>query len=287
MLTAFARPEKLGPDRIQWDTDGGMRLDLVGLVDFPNAHRGLQHAHPFWELIFIGGGKGRFHLEDQVKTCAADDILLVHPGMKHRFEAANSDTLEQFYIGFSFDFPLQASHSLALPFTLPSGSSADRIKADLRQSLDRLKQSGGQQDIGAIRSRLLHVMSSVVGFLTASDPGKENLDASHYGSLVRSAEEYLQANLRTAVTVRDLARHFCLSPKYFGEIFKSRTGHSVKEYQRNIRMERAMELLRDSSLSITKIAEEVGLEDQAYFSRVFKSRYQIPPRQIRNRPVTA
>lgn len=42
-----------------------------------------------------------------------------------------------------------------------------------------------------------------------------------------------------------------------------------------------MELLHDSDLKITDIAHEVGMEDLAYFSRVFKKQYQLSPRRLR------
>jgi two-component system response regulator YesN len=98
---------------------------------------------------------------------------------------------------------------------------------------------------------------------------------------VRRAKEFLQANLRSRDTVRDLAERFGLSPQYFGELFKKETGMTVKEYQTKIRTLRALELIRDSDLKITEIAESVGLEDLAYFSRVFKKQFRLAPRQMR------
>jgi AraC-like DNA-binding protein len=103
------------------------------------------------------------------------------------------------------------------------------------------------------------------------------------GSPVLLAREFLQTDLKGRHDVQDLAHRFCLSPQYFGEIFKRETGVSVKEFQRECRLERAMALLREGALSITEVAAEVGLEDIAYFSRLFKRRYGIPPRQARSR----
>ena len=74
-MTAVAISDKDSRlNRMQWEADGGVRLDLLGFVSFPSGHRGALHSHPFWELIYIGGGKGFLHHGDKVRPCAAEEI---------------------------------------------------------------------------------------------------------------------------------------------------------------------------------------------------------------------
>jgi AraC-like DNA-binding protein len=230
-------------------------------------------------LIFIGAGEGRFVRDGVQQGCAREEIILVRPGERHQFLAGESDILEQLYLGFSFDFDVPENEGRGTPILLPSGPLADVLKSELRASLDRLKRNSGHDALAAVRGHLLAVISRVNGHVTAPEADAVPEDAK--GSLARLAREFLHANLSGKITVPAMARNFCLSPQYFGEVFKRETGLSVKEYQRNLRMDRAMELLRNTGLSITEVAEEVGLEDLAYFSRLFKLRFGIPPRQAR------
>jgi AraC-like DNA-binding protein len=286
MQSIFSEAKASDLKRIQWNSEGGIRLELLGLVDFPRDYRGALHTHSFWELIYINSGKGQVKLGDKVQACSADEILLVQPGTSHQFLASGLQSLEQFYVGFSFDFPLPEDHDHSELMSLPSGPFTDLVKSELKESLSRIKQYGDGPTSDAIRGRILPLVSRIIGFLTSFGTGYKVEEMGQYPSLIRMTKEYLMADLRKVKTVTELAHNFCLSPQYFGEIFKRQTGLSIKEYQRKIRMERAMELLRESSLSIMEIGEAVGFEDQAYFSRIFKNQYEVSPRKIRNPATT-
>jgi AraC-like DNA-binding protein len=54
----------------------------------------------------------------------------------------------------------------------------------------------------------------------------------------------------------------------------------VKEYQLRMRLTRARELMEDEGLSITAIAEKVGIENLPYFSRLFKREFHVSPSRV-------
>ena len=59
---------------------------------------------------------------------------------------------------------------------------------------------------------------------------------------------------------------------------KKRCGKSTSEYIRDLRLEKAMDLLiNDPDLNIAEIAFEVGFKDPNYFTRLFKEVYGKPP----------
>jgi AraC-like DNA-binding protein len=281
-LTA-SRAESL-INRIQWEADGGVRLDLLGFVRFPSEFRGVRHSHTFWELIFIGSGSGTIEIGTSVHACEDGDILLVRPGEMHRFQSSIGKPFDQLYIGFSFDFAMPDTLSDAPPRALPASAFTDLIRSELRENLANLRERDPAHPSEAIRGRLLAVVSRVIGHLASPEVHSTSPYRERYGSPVRLAREILHADPKGDKGVPDLARRFCLSPRYFGEIFKRDTGLSVKEYQRNCRLDKARELLRSGVLSVTEVAAEVGWEDLAYFSRLFKKRYGVSPRQARTLP---
>ena len=269
----------MGPlKRIQWDADGGIRVALLGFVRFPAGHRGELHSHPFWELIYIGEGAGVIQHGLQIFPCAAGEILLVSPEEKHRLQADASAPLDQLYLGFSFDFP-RGSMPDSPPRTIPRGPFSDLIRSELDESLASLRN---KNSVEIVRSRLLAVASRVIGFLLPSEGSSAGPDKNRSESPIPLAKEILHSDLKSKHSVPDLARRFHLSPQYFGELFKRDTGMSVKEFQRECRMEMAMALLRGGTFSITEVAAEVGLEDVAYFSRLFKRKFGMPPRLARS-----
>jgi AraC-like DNA-binding protein len=91
-------------------------------------------------------------------------------------------------------------------------------------------------------------------------------------------------------TVEELARACNLSRSAFAERFVARVGKPPATYLTHVRLDAATILLRDTSLPVALVAEQVGYTSEAAFSRAFKHRYGTPPsrwrRAIANSSVT-
>lgn len=72
-----------------------------------------------------------------------------------------------------------------------------------------------------------------------------------------------------------------ISPNYLRQMFKKVTGETFIEYLTNQRMKKAAELLRDNSLKISDITEQVGYSSQSYFTKCFKKYYNVTPTEYR------
>ncbi|OJY91845.1 MAG: hypothetical protein BGP14_23210 [Sphingobacteriales bacterium 44-15] len=81
-------------------------------------------------------------------------------------------------------------------------------------------------------------------------------------------------------SVEELGREFAMSPSQINRKLKAIINQSAGAFIRSLRMERAMELLKNDQASIAEIAYETGFSDPAYFSRVFKSYFGFPPSQV-------
>lgn len=80
---------------------------------------------------------------------------------------------------------------------------------------------------------------------------------------------------------------FCgLKRTYFHELFLRETGLTPKAYHHNLRMKRASQLLQESNLSVTAIAEKLGYPSIHPFTRHFSAYFGVSPRQYRLRPRT-
>ncbi len=91
------------------------------------------------------------------------------------------------------------------------------------------------------------------------------------------AEEHLAGNLR----LRDVAEEFGYSPNYLGRVFRDGYGMSFSDYVLQLRMEKAAQLLRESSWKIYRIADEVGYNNLTYFNRQFKDYFHLTPGDYR------
>ena len=102
---------------------------------------------------------------------------------------------------------------------------------------------------------------------------------------IKEAINYIEQNFQNNITIEDIAKVCGINRSYFGKIFRRSTGRSPQEFLMNYRMIKAAELLKLTSLSIADISSAVGYENQLHFSRAFKKKYGISPRECRNRNV--
>ncbi|MCQ4087599.1 helix-turn-helix domain-containing protein [Saccharibacillus sp. JS10] len=92
---------------------------------------------------------------------------------------------------------------------------------------------------------------------------------------------YIREHYQEELTLQDLADRFFLSREYISRRFKREFGENVFDYLANIRLERAKRLLLGSEMTVVRIAELVGYQDEKYFSRVFKKSTGCTPNEFR------
>lgn len=87
---------------------------------------------------------------------------------------------------------------------------------------------------------------------------------------VRRVLAHIEANLNTSIRNKDLAAIARLSEYHFNVAFRGSVGDSPHEYIIRRRMERAQGLMLSTEKSLSEIALECGLADQAHFCRLFR-----------------
>ena len=103
-------------------------------------------------------------------------------------------------------------------------------------------------------------------------------------NIVRSLAEtrrYMEAHLDESLTIPALSRRACLSATTVKEGFRRLYGLPVHTWLQQRRMERAAELLRDSSLSVLGVAQSVGYSSASQFSAAFRRQYGMSPTMYR------
>ncbi len=100
-------------------------------------------------------------------------------------------------------------------------------------------------------------------------------------SLCERIKAFLRENISKPFSSKELERKFFLSYKRLAALFKAREGISMQQYQDNIRIKTAKQLLRSSLMPIGEIAARVGYNDPLYFSRRFKLHTEKSPREYR------
>ena len=93
--------------------------------------------------------------------------------------------------------------------------------------------------------------------------------------------QYIEAHLEDDLSIEALCKIFNMSKSSLYLLSRNALGCGVTEYIRQKRMQKACELLTDTSLTIGDIAERVGYADTNYFNKVFKRHTGITPGAFR------
>lgn len=115
---------------------------------------------------------------------------------------------------------------------------------------------------------------------TEIEPNSTSLDQQFILEIIK----YTQENIKeTNLNVEKLADEFSLSRSQLYRKIKTLTGLTANELIRKIRLERAKELLEESSASsVSEISYNVGFSSPSYFSKCFKAHFGVLPKEVKD-----
>ncbi|MNR36086.1 HTH-type transcriptional regulator YesS [compost metagenome] len=90
----------------------------------------------------------------------------------------------------------------------------------------------------------------------------------------------MEENYHFDLSLDQCAQICGLSPQYLSKLFKKKKDVSFIEYLTKVRIEKSIELLRTTDLSVSDVAERVGYQ-MKNFIRVFKKHMGVTPGQFR------
>lgn len=105
-------------------------------------------------------------------------------------------------------------------------------------------------------------------------------------SLVDRALDYIAANVQTALSVSDVARHLGVSQTLLNLRFRQYQKSSVYKNVIRIRLERIAALLKNSNTPVSILAEQFGFSSASHLTHLFKKKYGFPPSLARARQVS-
>ncbi len=105
------------------------------------------------------------------------------------------------------------------------------------------------------------------------------------GSVQDKLADYLNNNLSKELTSETICNALEISRTTLFNLSKEMYGLSINKHITNLRMQRAIELLTDSHLSIAQICDEIGINDYNYFFRVFQKHTGFKPSAYKKRSI--
>ncbi len=251
------------------------------------------HWHPEIELTLILSGDMAYQVNDSIYCLKEGEGLfcntnVLHSG--HKYQSSDCSYLSvtfhpRILYGYSssvmqnkyMNHILKSSSLASICFT-PKESWRKRVLEKLGV-IHRLDQTHPASEEIQIQIALLQIWQEIYEHVEAKESGySEN---GRDTERIRRIMEYIQKHYGEKITLEELAGqvHLCRSESC--RLFKRYMNQSMFEYLLDYRVERSLELLRQSSLDVTQIAGQVGFENPGYYSRIFKRKMGCTPLEYR------
>ena len=275
-----------------------LRLLHIGFASLNHRWQFERVISPFSRLYLITGGDAWVFHNDRKYTLKPGYLYLIPSYTDSKYHCDHF--MEQYYISFLDEMEEGLSIYETLAFTYEVKAQAidyhlfkrllqlnpdkpikkiDPKAYDNRSDLLSFNLPETQQswsDFMESQGVLLQLFSRFLANTTL-DQEKKIKSYRRLAATIR----FIHRNIKEKLTVEELAEQAYLHPDYFSRLFMSITGVRPIEYIQKVRMERAQLLLTTTNATVSEIAEEVGIPNVPYFSRLFKRNYNISPARYR------
>ncbi|MFP4977623.1 helix-turn-helix domain-containing protein [Paenibacillus sp. CN-4] len=103
------------------------------------------------------------------------------------------------------------------------------------------------------------------------------------GNPMAEIVKYIQQHYQSEISLQEVAGRFFVSREYISRKFKQEFGINFSDYIANYRIDKSKQLMLNPHLKLSQVAEMVGFHDVKYFSKVFKKKEGLTPKEYRDK----
>lgn len=236
-----------------------------------------------YQILYItrGGGtlesrRGGLH---QVR---AGDLFVLFPQEWHRYRPHPATGWDEHWVAFQGRYAAEmvAEHALAPENPLLHTDSADVLRREFaRIEEEAAEEAIGYQNVAAARIQLILA-------LALASHQRRSFEATDALEVIKRAKRLLSEPLDRSTDMESLAAELHVGYSWLRKTFRQYTGMPLAQYQMQMRLNHACELLHSTTLPIAVVGSHSGFDSAYYFARVFGSKIGCSPTEYRTRSRT-
>lgn len=238
-----------------------------------------MHYHHTYELYYLLNGEREYFIGDKFYRVSDGDLVLIPRNTIHRTAGKGAARYLLYfssnYLSRYFKDELIDELPLDKPLVLrPDDDIREHIESTLQKMYNIYKDSShGDEAIlaSALCSLLFDVFRSQNQYVSS-----EYSDAR-----LEEIIQYINSDYAKIENIEDVARKFFISKYHLCRMFNKNLDVSFISYLNTIKVRAAVDLLRQTKLSLTEIATRCGFNSSSYFCKVFKGEKGVSPSAYR------
>lgn len=231
----------------------------------------------YYLIHYVTKGKGVYKTGGNTYSLSANDGFLITPGDTIIHIADTDEPWDVCWVAFFGRRAEQLLESAGLNREHPlfRYEKDDYLERCVKDIYNESRTTG---NITVITGYFYLFMGKLIEIYNAEKNKKnEILTFSHFDDAVI----YIKRNIRTQISIGNLASYLRLDSSQVYRIFQKNAGCSPRQFIENMRMQKSCELLLKTDLSVKEISEWMGYEYQSHFTKQFKGKIGINPSDYR------
>lgn len=250
------------------------KLNTFYNFDFAKNYVFSGEKHDFWELVYVDTGVLEVMADEKHYVLKAGQIIFHKPNEFHSLWSSGETAPNVVVVSFiTYSQGMTQFNDKIFQLSKEQKKAFNEALKIAIEYIDKNHQLIKNCDIieQLLKNRLEHFFLQLLlnpqeKVLKESLPAKERMEKGFMHQLIELMEESMEVNL----CFQDLVDHINLSPSYIKRVFKEHMGISPMRFYREKKIHKAKKLIRESALSFTEIADQLGYTSVHYFSKQFK-----------------
>ena len=260
-------------------------VKMEGPYDMPT-----KHFHSQYEIYYLLSGDRNYFIHDRVYKVQKGDLILVNSNVLHKTIDDLSSSHERILIEFDLSFFegfLVNYTNLQLLNAFNKYGNILRLEESKKKQLETcffkiIQESKENNLVNNITLKVYFLELLII--INKFDTKNNITQFNHPSKLHKKMFEiitYINLNYMYDIDLTFVAERFLISTAHLSRSFKKVTSFTFVEYLNSLRIKEAQKLLAETTLSISKIGENVGYQNSTHFGRVFKSITGNSPREYK------
>lgn len=228
--------------------------------------------HSYWELTYVDKGELLTTIDGVSYHLKQGDLIFYAPMQFHTqstFEKISSSYL-------TINFKMNFNHADLLCNKIFS------LKRDSYFIVTKLIEELSNDNLYSNDLSLCYLKELIIQMLRLDNSHFHSKPTTHMqqtyeNELLNDILLYIDNNIYEKISVSTLCEHFCISTSMLHSLFRKNMNNTAKNYINELKLSKSKELIRNSTHTLSEISEMLGFSSIHYFSKKFKSYFNISP----------
>ena len=228
--------------------------------------------HSYWELTYVDKGELLTTIDGVSYHLKQGDLIFYAPMQFHTqstFEKISSSYL-------TINFKMNFNHADLLCNKIFS------LKRDSYFIVTKLIEELSNDNLYSNDLSLCYLKQLIIQMLRLNNSHFHSKPTTHMqqtyeNELLNDILLYIDNNIYEKISVSTLCEHFCISTSMLHSLFRKNKNNTAKNYINELKLSKSKELIRNSTHTLSEISEMLGFSSIHYFSKKFKSYFNISP----------